>query len=477
MAAADESANLLAGGRTDAGYCSEDPNAATTIPGWTIISGSPTIVCSALGAAFGSGAAVGLIAGGPYGDSTLRQVVDVSAAAADIALGKVHMTVSAWLGGRAGDRAQPAVTATFLDADGETLGDPVWLSEANTDRGRNRTILLLEKAESLVPPETRAIEVILQFVDTHGGPASGLADDLRLTLSVPLEPKPLAPPPSTVPALDHVFLVMMANTDYAQVIGDTENAPYINGLLARGTLLTRYNDVYHPGNLNALAIAAGATPVKPGLYFPDVALRSRSLADEIEARHLSWRSYQQGMGSPCNLTDKRDRHFHPDDAPFVDFVAIVSDAPRCQAHIVDTAELNHDLASASTTPNLAWITPDSYYNGDVSGDGAPHSVRVQDGWVKATLGPIFNAPAWTKQRSLLVLTWSQSASTETNHVATILVGSQGLVRTNAVSTVAYDPYSLARTIEAGLGLAPVGVNDAYARPMNDVFVASQNPDR
>ena len=86
--------------------------------------------------------------------------------------------------------------------------------------------------------------------------------------------------------------------------------------------------------------------------------------------------------------------------------------------------------------------------------------------------PIFASKAWTEERSLLILTWDESHATADNHIATILVGSHGLVREGAVSEEAYDHYSTARTIEAALGLDPLTANDKYAQPINDAFAAA-----
>ncbi len=55
------------------------------------------------------------------------------------------------------------------------------------------------------------------------------------------------------------------------------------------------------------------------------------------------------------------------------------------------------------------------------------------------------------------------------------MGSQGLVRSGAVSNVSYNHYSSGRTIENALGLPPMTTNDKYATPINDAFVAPPAP--
>ena len=70
------------------------------------------------------------------------------------------------------------------------------------------------------------------------------ADNLSLTLSTALPSPLLAHPVSKVPAYDHVFVVQMENTNFSQVIGDTTDAPFINALANRGTLLTNDSGTY-----------------------------------------------------------------------------------------------------------------------------------------------------------------------------------------------------------------------------------------
>jgi len=314
--------------------------------------------------------------------------------------------------------------------------------------------------------------VALDFVDTAGASNVGYADNLSLTLSTPVKVRTLGAPISSVPAFDHVFMVMMENTDYAQVIGDTSNAPFINGLAARGTLLTNYNAVYHPSDENYLAIAGGAAFVRGAIYYPNIHVTFPHIGDAIEAIGKTWKVYEQGMGIPCNTSAKHEKYYDPDDAPFIDFTDIASNRTRCEAHLFDTTQLTTDLQSSATTPNFAWIAADDYDDGEASGNGSAASLRVQDAWLRQTLEPIFDSPAWQTQRSLLILTWDESSARATNHVATILVGSQGLVRSGILGHTSYNHYSTGRTIERALGLAPLTANDANAQTLDDAFVAS-----
>jgi hypothetical protein len=179
------------------------------------------------------------------------------------------------------------------------------------------------------------------------------------------------------------------------------------------------------------------------------------------------------MGVPCNdsssIQHTYDSYYDPDDAPFINYTDVSGNAARCQAHLVDTNQLGTDLRQASTTPAFSWLAADDYYDGESAGNGNAASRAVQDGWLKQTITPIMNSPAWTTQRSLLIVTWDEDETEADNQVAAVAVDSAGLVHAGYTSNTRYDHYSTARTIEDALGLAPLTANDQYATPFNDAF--------
>ncbi|MBV8465178.1 MAG: hypothetical protein JO218_04460 [Burkholderiales bacterium] len=478
MAHAAGSGNLIVNGDGETGLCSTDWKAVKTVPGWQVLLGSPTLMCYSVAsftkpASPASGNA--FIADGPYGDSALMQTVDVSSAATAIDTGGITYNLSGWLGGYGVYHGQAVVTASFLDGYGNVLGQPGELYGATANARGNANAFLAKSTTGSVPAGTRKIAVQLQFINTSGSYNVGYADNLSLTLSTPVATPRLVAPASTVPAFDHVFFVMMENTDYSQVIGSS-SAPFINSLAQSGTLLTNYSGTYHPSDENYMAVAGGDNFVSGAIYFPNIKVTSQHLGDKLEAVGKSWKAYEQGMGTPCNTSNNNDSYYQPDDAPFINFTNISGNPTRCAAHLFDTNQLTTDLQSVATTPNFSWIAADDYYDGEASGNGSNTSVQTQDNWLKQTLQPIFASPAWNSQRSLLILTWDESSSQATNHVGGIVVGSQGLVGSGALSTTSYNHFSSARTIEGALGIASLTPNDSYAQAMNDVFAAQAATD-
>ncbi len=471
--AATSSGNLIVGGDAEAGYYTTDWHSATTMPGWTIASGSPDVVCYSAGS-FGhpTNPAPGkaFFAPGDQGDGLMSQSVDVSSAAPTIDGGGVTFDLSGWLGGWTTYAGYASVSTQFLDGSAHQLGATAQLPTVGaSDRG-GQTEFLARDTTGAVPAGTRSILVQVRFVNSTG--ESGYADNLSLTLSTPVHQPVLTPPPSQVPGYDHVFTVMMENTNYGEIMGDAADTPYLHSLMAQGTTMANYRAVYHPSDENYLAIAGGDTYANGATYWPNVNDPNKNLGDELETAGRSWKAYEQGMGTPCNTTTQYDKYYEPDDAPFINYTNVSGNPARCQAHLFDTTQLTTDLASASTTPAFSWLAADDYYDGEASGNGSATSLQVQDGWLKQTLDPILHSPAWTTQRSLLIVTWDENASGAGNQVLTIAVGSQGTVAAGKVSNTRYDHYSAGRTIEAALGLPAITANDRYATPLNDAFAAS-----
>lgn len=447
--------------------CSADPAAATTVPGWIIVSGSPALRCAdSLHARWPAEHAPRVvIASGPYGASTLERTIPLGTKAT----AHRRLTLSAWFAASGRGYARGVLGAEFLGTSGKTLGSTVVLRGPPAPARKGSLRFEPRRAGRDIPRGAVALKLHLDLGGSTAHARSYVAA-MRLEVDPPMAFPPLSPPPARVPRFDHVFLIMMENTDYGQVIGDRKDAPYMSSLASRGALLANYQAVYHPSDENYLVIAGGDTFIRGGMYFPHIHVTARNLGDLLEAAGRAWRTYEEGMGTPCNTTARYDKNYEPDDAPFILFSDIQHNIARCRDHLVDLREWPEDLKHIATTPAFAWLAADDYDDGELPGNGSPRSLQVQDAWLKRTLAPLFHSPAWRDQKSLLILTWDESNTTVSNHIATIVLGSLRTVKPGYVSRVRYDHYSTARTIEIALGLPGMTSNDEYARPYDDVFI-------
>jgi YVTN family beta-propeller protein len=475
--------NLLVNAGAEVGDPSANGWDAVTIPGWRVLRGLPTVVGYGT-PRYPSPTTHGpkrrgdnLFVGGAGGTSALAQLVPVRYPSGRPRPRRVSFTASAWLGasGRVSDEA--SLRVWFLGRHGADLGHAVVGPVTQADR-HGSTELLRRSTTGILPGGTAAIRVELILAteandfDGPYAPRRGFdraeADDVSLDLSAPVRrPPPVRPPRPKVPHFDHVFLFYMENQDYRSIIGNTKRAPFINSLLPKASLLSNLYAEAHPSDANYLAFAAGSAlglPLTDPLEEnPTFTLDAKNIGDTVVAAHETWKGYLQSANGPCD--DTVHDQYWDDDLPFLYFKDIRGRPDYCAAHVTPLTQMTTDLKHTSSTPNFSWIGADDCF--DMEGCG----VKAGDTFLKSTMSQIFRSPAWTTQRSLIILTWDEDLYAKerpAQRVPTIVLGSEGVKR-GYVSHHRYTHYSLLRTTEAALGLRTLTKNDLYASPLNDVF--------
>jgi len=482
--------NLLLNPGAQTGAVSAHGWDSVTIPGWQVVSGLPTAVrygtqrfppTTGRWPMMPGGQ---LFAGGAGGTARLRQLVWLapaprSATGTGLVAGSgshaatMRYDLSAWLGGTSHSSA--AVSVAFLSATGHVLGRST-VGPVGKGGGGHR--MSPRTATGTVPPGavsarvTLILATTLTNIDGPYAPKVGyeyaLADGLRFSVSAPVRrPPPLVPPAAHVPGYQHVFLFYFENEDFGSVIGNTAQAPYLNSLVPRGSLLADSFAEEHPSDGNYLALAGGSTfgvPLTNPLEInPRYTIPARNISDLLGTAHQTWKEYLQSANGPCD--DTVHGYYWNDDLPMTYF-ADVRDRPAfCSAHLVPLQALRTDLASAATTPNFAWLGANDC--ADMEGCG----IRAGDEFLAGELGAIERSPAWRTQRSLAIITFDEDGYDHEHpaqRVPTLILGSRG-VRQGYVSHVRYTHYSLLGTIEGALGLGTLTPNDRYAQPVNDVF--------
>jgi phosphatidylinositol-3-phosphatase len=254
---------------------------------------------------------------------------------------------------------------------------------------------------------------------------------------------------------------MMENHGYSQV-WNTSSTPYITSLGNQYVRATNYHASIHPSLPNYLQLYAGSnygitTDCSPS---DSCHVNAPSLADNLEAKGLSWKAYMEGMPSPCHLSVSDN--YAPKHNPFVYFDDIRNNPLRCGLHDVPYTVLPTDLTLAITTPNYVFISP------DLCNDMHDCPIATGDAWLKANVPPILNSPACTSDKCLIILTWDEDDHADGNQVLTIFAGSAAKTG-GATSDAAYSHYSTLRTIEDIFGLPTQTSNDAQATPMTDML--------
>jgi phosphatidylinositol-3-phosphatase len=269
-------------------------------------------------------------------------------------------------------------------------------------------------------------------------------------------PRPAAT--TAVPAFDHIFTILMENHSYNEIIGNTSQAPYINQLVSQYGVAANYVAVTHPSLPNYLALTGGDTfgitsdCTTCFVNAPNIAV------DRVEASGRTWKAYQESMPSPCFIGDASP--YVQKHNPFIYYNDIRLNSTECNKDVPYT-QLATDLASAATTPNYVFITP------NLINDMHDGTINQGDTWLRQNVPTILNSPAFTTQNSVLNIVWDEDDSSQGNHVPSVIINSA--VTPGYHSFNNYTHYSWLKTIESAWGLAALTTNDGNATAMADFF--------
>jgi len=205
-----------------------------------------------------------------------------------------------------------------------------------------------------------------------------------------------------------VITIVMENHDYNEVVGSAD-APYVQSLIDMYGLATNYFDSgTHPSLPNYLYMASGATQY-PGIVdlsptFYPFPVKAENLGNQLEAASIPWRSYQESMGSPCNLSDNGNYATKHD--PFIYFDGI-QNGPNdlCAKTQVDYSGFAADLAAG--TYKYMWITPNLLSDGHDPATDPVQGLKQSDAWLATELPKILESPIY-KAGGVVFLCWEEA---------------------------------------------------------------------
>ncbi len=343
-----------------------------------------------------------------------------------------------------------------------------------------------------------------------------------------------------MPSIGHVFIIVLENESASTTFGPNSPAPYLaRTLTSEGAYLPNYYAIGHESNDNYIAMISGQAPnpqnqgdcqifdnLEPGTIgaygqalgqgcvFP---AGVPTIADQLNAAGLTWRDYDQSMGadptreaSVCAHPgiDQRDNtqsataadQYATRHNPFVYFHSIIDDTTLCDTHVVNLDKLPQDLASAASTPNYVFITPDLCSDGhdatcaDSSRPGGFAGIeQFLEQWVPMITG----SPAFKTQDGLLIITFDEAATSDTSSCCGEMPGPNSpepgingpgggdvgavllspCIAPGTVSMVPYNHYSMLGSVEDIFGLPRLGYAQLPGeQPFGpDVFTRNCNP--
>jgi phospholipase C len=291
----------------------------------------------------------------------------------------------------------------------------------------------------------------------------------------------------------HVFIIMMENTGFDTLIGNS-NAPFINSAASSYGVATNYFGVTHPSQPNYIAATSGSTN---GVADDnDTTIDVANIVDQLEANGKTWKAYMQSYFLCATPLDHScgNQLYERKHNPFISYLDVQNNPARV-ANILDFGQFATDLASGHVA-DYVWISPDqcSDMHGRASTPDDPCDfsqvsalIAAGDSFLANTVNVIMNSNAWTGN-SVIFITWDESDFTGSGfhgfgddsgccdsvpdegggHVLTITIShSDHAPRT---SDVAYNHHSLLATIEDGwqLGCLGFACDTANVPPMSDL---------
>ncbi|CAO3619816.1 unnamed protein product [Cunninghamella blakesleeana] len=251
---------------------------------------------------------------------------------------------------------------------------------------------------------------------------------------------------------DRVVIFIFENNDLLKVQKD----PYFGGLAKKynGIELTNYAAITHPSQPNYIALISGSPDGTNSDKESNIS--RKSIVDLLEAKGVSWKSYQEAYEGDCNLSMSINTYRRKHN-PFISFTNIQNDAQRC-SKIVNANQLKVDIQN-NQVPQFVFFTP------DMKNDAHDTTISYASNWFKNYIegsDNIINNPAFNKN-TMFVSTWDENSGTSGNLVQTVLFGPDfHKTTTSFTDNTKYTHYSLLRTIEDNWDLGDLGLKDKTA---------------
>lgn len=313
---------------------------------------------------------------------------------------------------------------------------------------------------------------------------------------------------ASLPKFDHVVVIMLENHSDASILGDPA-APTITKYAKQYAYAANFYGVTHPSLPNYIAITSGSNWYSNS-DDPTQRFNHWNVVDELEAHHISWKAYMQGLPS-AGFAD----NFYPLNEntalyvirhdPFM-LYDDVRNNPKRRAKVVPLDGLTND-AKRGTLAQFIWISPDICK--DMHGtpeEPCPYAKdadlrRSGDDFVKQWVPVLLHAKGWTKRSVIFILTdettyngdkatggWLNADGCCDSPMlppGTTLLPKGGLygggkipfiaigggVKRGYTSQVVYNHYSVLRTIEDSWGLTRLGLTSDVenVRTLADLF--------
>ena len=279
--------------------------------------------------------------------------------------------------------------------------------------------------------------------------------------------KPTAPPPQSAQA-DHVFLVVLENHSFSQVIGNPA-MPFLNSLASDHALATNYFADAHPSIPNYFMLSTGKTQTTDDNFMGTIT--DDNLVRALTGAGKSWKAYIQSFPS-AGYTGPDVGPYLKHHNPFA-YLSDVTGSPAQAGKMVPLQQFSADL-NAGTLANFVYLLPDSENDAHSCPGGVPsctddNLLMAADNWLKNNIGPLLKSPNFGN--SVLIITFDESVLSDTTdgggHVTTVLAGPH--VKSGFSSSTTFQHQSLLRLILQLLNVSDMPGASASADSMGEFF--------
>ena len=229
--------------------------------------------------------------------------------------------------------------------------------------------------------------------------------------------------PVPVPAMDHVFLVVLYIHGFGEVIGNPA-MPYLNSLANSGGLATAYFANAHPSIPNYFMLTTGSTETFDTAFTG--VITDDNLVRALTGAGKTWKAYIENLPSTA-YTGPDVGTYLKHHNPF-SYLNDVVTSPAQAANMVPFSQFSADLAAGSLA-NFVYLLPDSVDDAhDCPGQALTCDdnarLAAADTWLKTNIDPLLKSPKFGN--SVLVITFDEAQITDVTNgggqVATVLSG-------------------------------------------------------
>ncbi|MFN2527328.1 MAG: alkaline phosphatase family protein [Candidatus Baltobacteraceae bacterium] len=308
---------------------------------------------------------------------------------------------------------------------------------------------------------------------------------------------------------DHIAIIMLENHSDLSIVGNP-NAPRITQLALSNGYAAAFYGVTHPSLPNYIALTSGNNWYSNS-DLSTQRFSNRNLVDQLEGSGISWKAYMQSLPSAGYTGD-----FYPADEqhalyvirhdPFMLYSDVLS-SPQRRARVVPFSEFPTDARSGNL-PHFIWISPDVCHDmHGMSGPPCPYSDdpqlrRTGDQFVSDAVTMLLRSPTWTGRSVIFIMldetdyngdkryggwlnargccdtpvvpkgfpSYPQGGAYGGGLIPFIVIS--GVGKKHFVSNIAYNHYSVLRTIESAwrLGFLGMAADSNNVRSLDEFFV-------